>query len=259
MSASRGPAHRPRGAPAPRVGRGEVVGVPRRGIAGRFAADARAPREGGLLRLEHHHARALGQHEAVATAVERRQAPVFDSASAPNAAVASGVIAASLPPARPRRRRRADQPLGDADRRPPRTRRRCQTTARAGSAPSRSRPRPRWPSAAGSTAARCGRRPRRRRMMWFASSVPMPPIPVPITRCGAVGVVWRVAVPAGVLDRLGGSRQRELGEAVRRGAPPWWRGAPWARTRSRGRSRPRSRTGPRSSARAACGRPRRAA
>ena len=43
------------------------------------------------------------------------------------------------------------------------------------------------------------------RMMWFASSVPMPPIPVPITR-RAVRVVRRLAVPAGVLDRLGGSR-----------------------------------------------------
>ena len=44
--------------------------------------------------------------------------------------------------------------------------------------------------------------PSSRRMMWFASSVPMPPIPVPITRGRAVRVDGRAAVPAGVLERL---------------------------------------------------------
>ena len=45
--------------------------------------------------------------------------------------------------------------------------------------------------------------PSSRRMMWFASSVPMPPIPVPITEAARSGSYGVLAVPAGVLQRLG--------------------------------------------------------
>ncbi len=44
--------------------------------------------------------------------------------------------------------------------------------------------------------------PSSRMTMCCASSVPMPPIPVPITQAGAVRVDGRAVVPAGVLERL---------------------------------------------------------
>ena len=64
-------AHGGAGAGAGLVGVGQVRGVAARAVAGQLGVDARAARERVLALLEHEHARALADHEAVALGVER--------------------------------------------------------------------------------------------------------------------------------------------------------------------------------------------
>ena len=81
------------------IGRGHVVGV---GVGAYPPAglDARAALAGGLHLLEHDHARAFAEHEAVAARSNGREMPDFDSASIfEKPAIVSGVSVDSVPPA----------------------------------------------------------------------------------------------------------------------------------------------------------------
>ena len=100
------PQDRPGAAAARRVGLGDVVGVGGDAGAEHLGVDPRAAGLGVLLGLEHQHAGALAEHEAVAAGVPRTGdrgrvvVAFFDSAiMLANAAIGSGWIAASVPPA----------------------------------------------------------------------------------------------------------------------------------------------------------------
>ena len=100
------PQDRARAAAAVRVGLGDVVGVGGDAGAEDLGVDPGAAGLGVLLGLEHQHAGALAEHEAVAARCPRAGRPwwgrraFFDSAiMLANAAIGSGWIAASVPPA----------------------------------------------------------------------------------------------------------------------------------------------------------------
>ena len=100
------------------VGQRHVERVAAHAVAGHLGVDVRAARLGVLELLEHQHAGALADHEAVAVDVEGRDAPwgsslsVLRARAAANPDTPTGLIGASLPPANmtsaaPSRMRRA--------------------------------------------------------------------------------------------------------------------------------------------------------
>jgi hypothetical protein len=194
------------------------MGVGGRRVAADVAEDARAALAGRLLLLQHENAGALAHYEAVAPAVERARDPgVAERVHLPEgrggqrgdgrlAAAGHDRVGVAV----------ADQPLGHADR------------VRAGRA---GRDRPEGLAAQvvlhrNHARGRIGHQQRdgQRRDALGALLLQHDVLRLeradaadagPDDRGRALWVVRRPAVPAGVVDRLLGGRERELGEAVR--------------------------------------------